>query len=177
MLAQKIEQYFRNKEISKTGVYLGEIHENSPRMRAFICFLRGFIIFLGTYGTLVGLLKAFSLPFNTLILALAFLFISMYVAFLYFHKIFFYTGYFLVLGGFTYELVHMYLYANSGYQAIVNEIYLAYSDYYKLLSIREAQEFISQREITITVAMLFIGTFLAMMLNVTISGYMNLVET
>ena len=176
-MLQKIEQYFRNKEISKTGVYLGEIHENSPRMRAFICFLRGFIIFLGTYGTLVGLLKAFDLPFNTLILALAFLFISMYVAFLYFHKIFFYTGYFLLLGGFTYELVHMYLYANSGYQAIVNEIYLAYSDYYKLLSIREAQEFISQREITITVAMLFIGTFLAMMLNVTISGYMNLVET
>ena len=176
-MLQRIEKYFRNKEIGKTGVFLGEIHENSPRMRALICLLRGFVIFLGTYGTLVGLLKAFDLPFNTLILTPGLFLISVYVAFLYFHKIFFYVGYFLLLGGFTYELVHMYLYANSGYQAIVNEIYLAYSDYYKLLSVREGQEFISQREITVTVAMLFIGTFLAMMLNVTISGYMNLVET
>ena len=174
---KKIENYFRKKEITKTGVYLGEITENSPRMRALICLLRGFIIFLGTYGSLIGLLQAFNLPFNMLIAVPALFFISMYVAFLYYHKIFFYTGYFLLLGGFTYELVHMYLYANSGYQAIVNEIYLAYSDYYKLLSIREAQEFITQRETTITVAILFIGTFVAMMLNVTISGYMNLVET
>ena len=173
----RIENYFRQKEIVKTGVFLGEITEGKPHMRALICALRGFMIFLGTYGTIIGVLEAFGLPYNNMIVAPAIFLLSMYMAFLYFHKLFFYPGYFLLLGAFTYELAHMYLYANSGYQAIINEIYLAYSDYFKLLSVREAQEIISQREITVTVAAIFLGTFLAMMLNVTISGYMNLFES
>ena len=176
-MVRKIENYFKNKEISKTGVFMGEITDLSPHMRALICLLRGFVIFLGSYGTIVGVLKAFDLPYNALWVTAGIFGISMYVAFLYFNKIFFYTGYVLLLAGFTYELVHMYLYANSGYQAIINQIYLEYSDYFKLLSVREAQEFISQREITVSVAVLFVGTFLSMMLNVTISGYMNLFET
>ena len=173
----KIENYFRKKELNKTGVFIGEITEGKPHMRALICLLRGFMIFLGTYGALVGLLRAFELPFNILIVTPFLFFVSVFLAFLYFHKIIFYTGYFLLLGTFTFELGYMYLYANSGYQAIVNTIYLAYSDYFKLLSVREGQEMIVDRTTTVTVAVIFIGTFLAMMLNVTISGYMNLWES
>lgn len=173
----RIAERFRKKELEQTGVYVGAISEQTNRHRALICFLRGLVIFMGTYGTIIGILDAFKLPYNSVIVTLAFFLISMYVAFLYLNKVFFYAGYFLLLGGFTIELVHWYMYANSGYQAITNEIYSAYSDYFKLLSVREGQEFVEQRYITVTVAAIFLGVFLAMMLNVTISGYMNVVET
>ena len=176
MLHRFLER-LRKKELEQTGVYVGAISEGKNHHRALICLLRGLVIFLGTYGTIIGILEAFKLPYNAPVVTFAFFLISMYVAFLYFNKIFFYAGYFLLLGAFTYELAHMYMFANSGYQAIINEIYSAYSDYFKLLSVREGQEFVEQRYLTVTVAAIFLGVFLAMMLNVTISGYMNLVET
>ena len=172
-----IEDIFRKKELDKNGLYVGEITEGANRHRALICLIRGFVIFLGTFGTLIGLLQAFNLPYNAPIVTVAFFITSMYMSFLYYNKFFFYAGYFALLGGFTFGLVYFYMYANSGYQAIINEIYSAYSDYLKLLSVREGQEFIEQRQITVTVAIIFVGIFLAMLLNVTISGYMNIVET
>ena len=174
---QMLEQRLHRKELEKSGVYLGEIADEGNRKRVLICLIRGFMIFLGTYGSLIGLLHCFNLPYNTLIVTPAVFLMSLYMAFLYYNKVVFYVGYFALLGGFTFGLVYFYLYANSGYQAIINEIYSAYSDYLKLLSVREGQELVEQREITVTVAIIFVGIFLSMMLNVTISGYMNVVES
>ncbi len=176
-MLHRLELMLRKKEMAKTGIYTGEITDGVNHHRGLICLLRGFMIFLGTYGTLIGLLTAFKLPYNPVLVIPSFFLASMFVAFLYYNKIIFYLGYFFLLGGFTYGLVYLYMYANSGYQAIINEIYAAYSDYFKLLSVREGQEFIESREITVSVAIIFMGIFLAMMLNVTISGYMNVLET
>lgn len=172
-----LEQFFRKRDLKDNNVYVGDIHDTAGHKRAFICFLRGIMVFLASYATIFGLMDAFDLPFNRPLI-IGFLFvISMSVAFLYLNKILFYAGYISILVVFTWQLVYLYLYANSGYQAITNVIYEHYSDFYKLLGLRQGQEFYSSRYETVTVALFFIGTFLALLLNVTISGYMNLLET
>jgi len=172
-----IEEQLHKKNLKLYGVEIDEIADTALRHRALICLLRGLMIFIGTYGTLIGLLQAFELPYNPLWVIPSFLAASVFVAFLYYNKIIFYLGYFFLLGFYTFGLVYWYLYANSGYQAIINQIYSDYSDYFKLLAVREGQELVEYREVTISVAIIFMGVFLALLLNVTISGYMNVWET
>ncbi len=176
-MLHKLLERFRLKELNKTGVFLGEVSDVEKKKRALICLLRGIAIFFGCAGTLLGLLSAFELPFNMALVLIGILFISLYCAFLYYNKVCFYVGYFLLLTLFSISLAYLFLYANSGYQAVSNEIYSAYSDYFKLLSVREGSEMVEYRYATVTVATLFMGTFLSMLLNVTISGYMNLFES
>ena len=172
-----LEKRSKTKELAQNGLYVGTVHNEDGLKRFAICMLRGLMVFLACYGTVVGTVEAFDIPYNATVVTLFLLFISLFASFLYIRKIVFYIGYFLLLFGFTYELVRYYPYANSGFQAITNIVYEEYSDYFKLLSLREAQELITNRYLTVTVVMILIGAFLAILLNVTISGYMNLLET
>lgn len=172
-----LEQIFRKKELAQNSVYVGDIKSNEPQHRLLICLFRGLLIFMATYATTIGVLDCFELPYNRPVV-IGFLFlISMVVALLYLHKLLFYIGYFAILAVFTRQLIHYYLYANSGFQAISNVIFEKYSDFFQLDFLREAEEIYTNRYETVTIAVFFIGTFLAMLLNVTISGYMNTLET
>jgi len=172
-----LEKRSKTKELAQNGLYVGTVHNEDGLKRFAICMLRGLMVFLACYGTVVGTVEAFDIPYNATVVTLFLLFISLFASFLYIRKIVFYIGYFLLLFTFTYELARYYPYANSGFQAITNIVYEEYSDYFKLLSLREAQELITNRYLTVTVVMILIGAFLAILLNVTISGYMNLLET
>ena len=172
-----LEQIFRKKELEQNSVYVGDITSNDHQARILICLFRGLLVFMASYATIIGVLDCFELPFNRPVVIGFLLFISMTVALLYLHKLLFYVGYFAILAIFTRQLLYYYLYANSGFQAISNVIFEKYSDFYKLDFLREAEEIYTNRYETITIAVFFIGTFLALLLNVTISGYMNTLET
>ncbi len=172
-----LEKKKRTKELDQNGLYIGAIHNENGLKRFLICLLRGLMVFLACYAVTVGVVEAFGLVYNKSLVTLALLAISVFASLLYINKPVFYVGYFFLLFGFTYALGYAYYYANSGFQAIINTVYEEYSDYFKLLSLRESQEFITDRYVTVTIAMIFIGALLAILLNVTISGYMNLLET
>ena len=176
-MPQWFEKRLRKKELEENSFYISDIHNTAGHPRFLICLMRGILVFLASYATIIGVMDAFSLPFNRPAVIAFLFFISMTVALLYFRKILFYSGYILILIIFVRQLIYYYLYANSGYQAIVNVIYEQYSDYFKLSTLRQAQEFYTSRYETVTIALFFIGTFLALLLNVTISGYMNTPET
>ena len=177
MLPFFLEKRKRNKELDQNGFYIGAVHNEDGLKRFLICLLRGLMVFLACYSVTVGLVEAFDLTYNHIFVSGALLAISIFASLLYINKPVFYVGYFLLLFGFTYALGYYYFYANSGFQAIINTIYEVYSDHFHLLSLREAQEYITDRYVTVSVAMVFIGALLAILLNVTISGYMNLLET
>lgn len=172
-----LEKRNRRKELDRNGFYIGAVHNEDGLKRLAICLLRGLVVFLACYGTVVGVIEAFDIPYNHTLVTGFFLMFSVFASCLYYNKLIFYIGYVVLLIGFTRELVNYYYYANSGYQAIVNIIYEDYSDYFNLLTLREAQEFITDRYQTVTITMIFIGILLSILLNVTISGYMNLLET
>lgn len=172
-----LESGKRKKELEQNGLYIGAVHNPDGLKRLAICLLRGLMVFFACYGAVVGLVEAFDIAYNRSIVTIFLFVISLFASFLYYNKPIFYIGYVILLVGFTYELVRYYRYANSGYQAVINIIYEEYSDYFNLLTLREAHEYITDRYTTVTVAMIFVGILLAILLNVTISGYMNLLET
>jgi len=167
----------RAAELTEKGLVLGDIRMGDAPDRFRMCLIRAILVFMAVLGTIGGLVSAFSMPFSMPAVLIGFAILSTFSAFLYYNKITFYTGYVLVFLGFIVFSFRYYWYINSGYQAFMNEVYNHYSDFFHLLSVREATEFITDRYLTVTAAMLFLGWFLSILLNITIAGYMNLVET
>lgn len=167
----------QNEDYNQYGFHIGAVHNEDGLKRFFICLLRGLMVFFACYSVVVGVVEAFNIPYNQTVVFLSLLLLSVFASLLYINKPIFYIGYFILLFGFTYCLGYFYFYANSGFQALTNIIYEAYSDHFNLLTLREAHEYITNRYLTVTVAMIFVGAFMAILLNVTISGYMNLLET
>ena len=172
-----LDKLIYKKEISDNRIVVGEISQEKRSSRFLLCFFKGLLIFIATYCSICGLLDAFKIPYAKVFLIAGFAIFSFFVAFLYYNKILFYAGYIILFIAFTVELARYYLPANSGFQAALNIIANEYSDYFALNTIREGYETIANRYFTVTVAALFLGAFTAILLNVTISGYMNAFET
>lgn len=172
-----VEKKANQKELDRNGIRVGEISDGKNHHRALICLVKGLMVFLACYGAIFGMIEPFEISFNRTAVILSIFFISMYVAFFYYNKIVFYIGYFILFAGFVIGLVRYFLYANSGFQAIINVVFEKYSDHFKLLALRESQETITNRYVTVTIALIFAAVFLSLLLNITISGYMNIIET
>ena len=172
-----LERFIYKKEYEANKLLVGEVSQDLKSSRFLLCLFKGILIFIASYCSVCGLLDSFNIPYNKPVVFAAFLFLSLYVAMLYMNKVAFYVFYIILFLVFTIELARDYLPANSGFQAAMNIIFEEYSDYFALSAIREAQEIVTNRYMTVTIAAIFIGTFNAILLNVTISGYMNAIET
>ena len=164
----------REKDLERFGVAIGDIHTDRVQNRFFLCFIRAMLIFLATYGMVGALASSFEMRYSVPIVVASLFALAFFSAFLYYNKITFYLGYIVVFVGFVAFSVRGYWYINSGYQAFMNELYNRYSDYFGMVSIRQATETITNRYMTVTVAMIFMGWFFSILLNISISGYMNL---
>ncbi|MCR5120655.1 MAG: transglutaminase-like domain-containing protein [Lachnospiraceae bacterium] len=173
---QKIDRKYL-KELEIYGAGLSDVRPLDQPGRFYLCFLRAILIFLAVYGMLAAIVTSFALPFSKPVMVLGIMVLAFISAFLYYNKITFYVGYLVVFASFVFFSIYMYLYVNSGYQAFLNEVYNKYSDYFRLSTVREADEIITDRYLTVTCAMLFMGWFFCILLNITISGYMSLALT
>ncbi len=176
-LKEKREQKRLEKILDRYGVVLNDVRAEKQPGRFYLCFLRGILIFLGVYGMLGALVTGFGLDFSRPVVISGIFILAFISAFLYYNKITFYLGYLAVFASFIFFSFSMYIYVNSGYQAFINVVYNKYSDYFRLASVREVTEFVDNRYLTITAAMLFMGWFFCILLNITISGYMSLALT
>lgn len=172
-----IEKKLNNKELNKEHVLVGEINMEHKSSRTYMMLIKSLMIYILSTCTVFALFDAFDIPHSKPVILVAFAIFSLIVSFLYVNKIVFYLGYIGIFFGILIEIVQFYSYANSGFQAVINIIYEAYSDFYKLPSVRQAQEFIENRTVSVTVATLFAGLFLIILLNISIAGYMNLLDT
>ncbi|SDI91411.1 Transglutaminase-like enzyme, putative cysteine protease [Lachnospiraceae bacterium G41] len=172
-----LDKIIYKKEIKDNKLIVGEVTQTKKSNRFLICLFKGILVYIATYCSICGLLDAFEIEYNRPIIMVAFAFFSFYVSFLYFNKLIFYIFYIILFVAFTVELARYYMAANSGFQAAINIIFEEYSDYFGLAAIREGYESVTNRYLTVTIAALFLGAFTAILLNVTISGYMNAFET
>ena len=142
--------------------------------RVLFCALKGILIFAAVYGTLGGLISSFSLPCYPFAIALILLFLSLTLAFLHYNRFVFNACYPVVFLIFTYSIFTYRYHVYSGFQAFLNILQEQYSTYFDLSILREATEYFSDRNMTITITTVFIGFFLSVLLNIAISEYMNL---
>jgi len=167
----------RLEELDLYGLTVDNVSGTEKASSLFLCLTKSLIIFMVCFGTVAGFADAFSLNYNKGTLMLFTLLASALISLLYVRKKFFYIGYFVLLILFTVELMRYYLYANSGFQAIMNTVREAYGDFFSMTVVRKAEEHFANRNLTITIALIFITVFLIIMYNITVSRYMNFAET
>lgn len=172
-----IEKKLNNNELNREHVLVGEISMEQTSSRTVMMLIKSLLIFIISVCTVFGLFDAFNIPCSKPVIFVAFAIFSVLVSFLYVNKFVFYGGYIVIFFGILFEIIKYYSYANSGFQAIINIIYEEYSDFYALPSVRQAQELIDNRTVSVTVATLFAGFFLIILLNISVAGYMNLFDT
>lgn len=142
--------------------------------RVLSCALKGLFIFAAVYGSLGGLISSFNLPCHPFALAVILLVLSMAMAFLHYSRLVFNLFYPLTFVLFMFSIFTYRYHVYSGFQAFLNIMQEKYSTYFDLSILREANEYFADRHMTITIAAVFIGFFLVVLLNIAISEYMNL---
>jgi hypothetical protein len=163
----------REQELERRGVCQGDVSRDTQPAKFVAVLLRGFLIFLGAYGTVWGLACSFDLAYDPMKVFLGILILSVFSASIYYNRYTFYIGYIVMFASFFVFSVMMYSYINSGFQAFVNELNEHYVDYFSLPALRVSDEIIADRSLTVPITCIFVGWVYCIMLNVTISSYMN----
>lgn len=141
--------------------------------RLLSCAIKGLLIFAAVYGCLGGLISSFDLPHRPLALPLILLILSFAMAYLHYSRPIFYIFYPIIFILFVFSIITYRFYVYSGFQAFLNIIQEKYSTYFNLSILREANEYFSDRSMTITIAAIFIGFVLILLLNIAISESMD----
>ncbi|MBD5544447.1 MAG: transglutaminase domain-containing protein [Lachnospiraceae bacterium] len=148
----------------------------TPNM-AVLCTVKAMLVFCATWGTIGGLLSAFSIRYNSALVMTALLLISFILAFLHYNAVIFNMVYPVLFVIFTYAIIQCRIIANSGFQSFISVLFEEYSSYFNLSLSREVTISFGDQYLAITVASIFVGFFLALLLNIAISTYMSLLLT
>lgn len=139
-----------------------------------ICIIKALLVFCSVTGTLGGLLSAFHINYNKGLFLLAMAVLSFTLAFLHYNNILFNTMYPILFFLFAFLIMRYRFIVMSGYQSFINVLFTEYTSYFDLLLSREVSIPYQNQYVSITVAAVFIGFFLALLLNIAVSTYMSL---
>ncbi len=174
LLKRKKEQPW-NLEITE-GVHLGRPDSVGQEKAIWNCLPKGLFVFLVVFGSFGGFLSAFEVKYHAGFVGIAFFLSAMFLSSLFafrknWHKDFGYIIYFMlyVMGIYTYRS-----YVNSGFAVVLNEVRQRGEVYFGINAGDEFSEAIEDREMAATMAILFIGLFVVLLLNIFISNYMHL---
>ena len=144
--------------------------ELSRRSRIQICLIHGILIFLCAYGLLGMFVNSFSLPCYRPLLFLFLFVFSFFMSFLYYNRLAFNLGYIIFFVSFMGFSIAFHLYANSGINAVLNCVMEVVDDKLHLSGVRQYNEIITNRSLTITCCLITINSLLLCLLNHAISG-------
>ena len=83
----------REQELERRGVCQGDVSRDTQPAKFVAVLLRGFLIFLGAYGTVWGLACSFDLAYDPMKVFLGILLLSVFSAAIYYNRFTFYMGY------------------------------------------------------------------------------------
>lgn len=172
---------FRKKQRDNTPTFpYGFSADSQPTTvlsdRVLVCLIKGLIIYAAAMGTIGSVISSFSLPCHLGTIVIGLLAGAIALSFIHFNRWVFNICYPILFFLFVFCIIMFRNHVNSGYQAFLSILQEAYSSHFALDILREAQESITDRSLTITYAALFIGFFLMLVLNIAISEYMSLLS-
>lgn len=160
-----------------SGFVLEENSVSDSRDSLIHCLIKGLLIFAASFGCISGVLSEFDISYNYLLVLFVLFISSMILSLIHLRKWLFNLGYPVIFLTFTFMLIRYRQLANSGFQALINIINEDYSSHFLMLFTRESTETIADRYLTITAAAIFIGIFLAILINVGIFEEMYFLTT
>ena len=175
---KKKEEPHRGDVMFAKGIYLKE-----PMMRngniLLNCFLRAFIVFLLTFGSLGGFLSAFSVSYNYIMVIVVFLALALYFSWLYSLPKFFLRdfGYIVFFAIFLVSIMQLRIYANSGLYEVVNRFMEAAQAFFNLSGVRQYEVTIDNAYLTVAIVTIFIGLIYIIVLNIWLSSRVSVFWT
>ena len=131
---RKLEEKKRLNEAESYGITILDIRKNHSDNRVFLCLVRALLLFLAVYGTIVGVVASFELPFSVPIVVVSLLVLSLMSSFIYYNRVTFYVGYVVIFLILIIMAFAFYLYINSGFQAFLNEVISRYETFFSIVS-------------------------------------------
>ena len=159
------------------GYNMGENCLHDPMDSLIHCGIKGLLIFSASFGCISGVLSEFDIAYNYVTVLIVLFLFSMAISLIHIKKWIFNVGYPLIFVVFSTMLLRYRLFVNSGFQALTNIINEEYSAHFLMQFTRESTEAITDRYLTITMASIFIGVFLAILINVGIFNDMYFLIT
>lgn len=128
------------------------------------------------FGSMGGFLSCLGASFYVPVVALAYILLAAYFSYLFKSGKTWVrdAGYLLFFIVFVLGIMFFREYVNSGFYAIINLIYDIASDYFDMPAVREFTEIIANRDLTITISVIFIGSAEIIILNIYLSTYMSI---
>lgn len=148
------------------GFKMGENSVHDSWDALFHCLIKGLLIFTSAFGCVSGVLSEFDIAYNYLFVLVIIFVFSMLLSLMHIKKWIFNIGYPVLFILFSTMLIRYRMFVNSGFQALLNIVNESYSAHFLMLFTRESTEVITDRYLTITAAIIFIGIFLAILINV-----------
>ncbi len=170
----KRQEEITNREICQ-GVSLSATFYEQKENRLLTLILKGFVVYLLTMGSIGFYLSALDIKYNALLCHIVIFAMAIFSAMLYYRLLVENLGYLVVFGIFAVMVYFFRTFINSGFYAVVNITVDGAAQYFNVDIQRIYNEQITNRYVTVTFAVLFIGIVLDIFLNVYISRRMQYV--
>lgn len=155
------------------GVMLGKSFFEKKENRILTLFLKGFVVYLLTMGSIGFYLSALDIEYNTILCHTVIFVMAILCACLYYRLLVENLGYLILLFVFGFLVMMFRTYINSGFYAIVNITTDKAAQFFNTDIQRLYNEQIGNRYVTVTCVVIFIGIVLDIFLNVYISRRMQ----
>ena len=129
--------------------------------------IKGVMIFLLVFGNIGGFLSAFDMEYSEGVFAGTIFLGAVFFSLIYYSGVVRNIAYVVFFIVFITLSVKYRTYINSGFYAVVNEVILTITDYLDIKGANEYSEFYTNRYLTVTTTVCFLGLIDAMLMNIT----------
>ncbi len=168
----KSKETIEDRQLAQ-GVMLGKSFFEKKENRLLTLFLKGFVVYMLTMGSIGFYLSAFGIEYNTILCHVVIFVMAIFCASLYYRLLVENLGYLVLLALFGFLVMIFRTYINSGFYAIVNITTDKASQFFNTDIQRLYNEQIGNRYVTVSCVVIFIGIVLDIFLNVYISRRMQ----
>ncbi len=175
-MSSKLNLFKKNKQPFETianGVILRDDASFDTEKRYLTLLFKGFIVYLVVMGSMGCLLSSFKIPYNAIIINIAVFIGALFSSFLYYTKVWENLGYFILFAFMLGTALMLRRYISSGFFAVVNIISERAAYYFDTEVVQGYAESIGNRDITVTIAFVYVGWVHAILLNALISRQMK----
>lgn len=157
------------------GIYFYEQKKEKNHALLFL-IAKGLMIFFLVYGVMGGFLSALELEYNSLVFFLLLGIMSVGFSIIYVNTMLRDMAYVVFFGAFISMVIQYRRYINSGFYAIVNELTQIFVTYYDLPGANEYAETMTDRYMTVTAAICFLGVIDALLLNISMLSGIRIIS-
>lgn len=140
--------------------------QEEKKNRLYFLMLKGICFSIMSYGLLGGFLSAMDLQFRSGLVLAIFLLTGAFLGSMYITPMMRDVGYVLFFGSFVNFSIKYKEYINSGFYAVVNEVNQEFIAYFALPGGNEYSETFSNRYLTVTYMIVFLGIIDLMLMNI-----------